>query len=414
MAVAPKGSKLAGSPGMIGYRERQRESQWKPAGGDTRLNRMNGPLGAALLAGAMLVVAACGDSTATPTPSPAGSPATAGSATPATGGTVGIALPATSSPRWTADGDNLVNALSALGYATDLQFAGDDEATQVAQVERMIAEGAKVLVIAPVDGGTLTDALQKASDAGIRVLAYARQIRDSPNVDYFTTFDDFKAGVLQARSIVDALDLRNAAGPFNIELFAGSPGDDTAALQFDGAMSILQPFIDRGKLIVQSGEVDFPAQVGTLGWDGTAAGARLGSILATHYADKRLDAVLAPSDGISRGIIASLKQAGYYTADQPAPIVTGRDAELVSVKSMLAGEQTSTVFEDGRLLATQTAAMVDQLVQGKTVDVNDTTTWQNGVKIVPSFLVDVVGVTSDNARQVLVDSGYYTADQLAG
>ncbi len=374
---------------------------------------MNRLLGAALLAG-MLVVAACGDGTATPTPSPGGSSAPAESARPVTGGLVGIALPSTSSSRWAADGDNLVNALSALGYATDLQFGEDDIATQVSQVEHMIAEGAKVLVIAPVDGTTLTDAVQKASDAGIRVVAYARLIRGSPNVDYFTTFDDFKAGVLQARSIVDSLDLENAAGPFSIELFAGSPGDDTAVLQFDGAMSILQPFIDRGKLIVQSGEVDFPAQVGTLGWDGTAAGARLGSILAAHYADKRLDAVLAPSDGISRGIIASLKQAGYYTADQPAPVVSGRDAELASVKSILAGEQTSTVFEDGRLLAAQAAKMVDQLVKGKTVDVNDTTTWQNGVKIVPSFLLDVVGVTRDNARQVLVDSGYYTANQLAG
>ena len=373
---------------------------------------MNRLLGAALLAG-VLIVAACGDDTATPTPSPGRSSAPAASATPAIGGLVGIALPATSSP-WTADGDNLVNALSALGYTTDLQFAKDDIATQVSQVEHMITDGAQVLVIAAVDGTTLTDTLQKASDAGIRVVAYVRLIRDSPNLDYFTTFDDFKAGVLQARSIVDALGLSTAAGPFNIELFAGPPGDDTAALQFDGAMSILQPFIDRGKLVVQSGEVDFPAQVGTLGWDGTAAGGRLGSILATHYADKRLDAVLAPSDGISRGVITSLKQAGYYTADQPAPAVSGRDAELASVKSILAGEQTSTVFEDARLLAAQAAKMVDQAVKGETVDVNDTTTYQNGVKTVPSYLVDVVGVTRDNARQVLVDSGYYTADQLAG
>ena len=382
-------------------------------GEDKRVHPMSRLLGAALLAG-ILVVAACGEGTATPTPSPGASTAPAGSASPATGPLIGISLPAGTSSRWTADGDSLVHALSALGYATDLQFAADDSATQVSQVEHMITEGAKALVIVPVDGTTLTDTLQQASDAGIRVVAYARLIRSSPNVDYFATFDDFKAGVLQARSIVDALDLRNAAGPFNIELFAGAPDDDTAALQLDGAMSILQPFIDRGALVVQSGETEFPAQVATLGWDPATAGTRLGGILATNYAGKRLDAVLSPSDAISRALIASLKQAGYYTADQPGPVVTGRDAELASAQSILAGEQTSTVFEDGRALAAEVATMVDQAVKGQTVDVNDTSTWHNGTKIVPSFLVDVAGVTRDNVRQVLVDSGYFTPGQLGG
>ncbi len=381
--------------------------------GTANRHRMKRLLGGALLAG-ILVVAACGDGTATPTPSPGAPTAAAGSASPATGPLVGIALPASASSRWSAAGDSLVSELSALGHAADLQFAADDPATQVSQVEQMIKEGAKALVIAPVDGTTLTDTLQHASDAGIRVVAYARLIRSSPNVDYFVTFDDFKVGVLQARSIVDTLDLRNAAGPFNIELFAGAPDDATAALQHDGAMSILQPFIDRGALVVQSGETEFPAQVATLGWDPATAGTRLAGILAKHYAGTRLDAVLAPSDAISRALIASLKQAGYYTTDQPGPVVTGRDAELASTQSILAGEQTSTVFEDGRVLAAEAATMVDQAIKGTTVDVNDTSTWNNGTKIVPSFLVDVVGVTMDNARQVLVDSGHFTPAQLGG
>ena len=326
----------------------------------------------ALAAGA-LVVAACGGSGATTAPASAEAPASAGasaeapseSAAAGAGGLVGIAMPTKSSARWIADGDNLVKSLTELGYETDLQYAEDDIPTQVSQVENMITKGAKVLVIAAIDGTTLTDTLQKAADAGIKVLAYDRLIRDTPNVDYYTTFDNFKVGVLQAGSIVDALDLENAAGPFNIELFAGSPDDNNAGFFFNGAMSILQPYIDSGKLVVKSGETKFPEQVGTLRWDGATAQARLDNILATHYTDSRLDAVLSPYDGISRGIIAALKQVGYYTADKPAPAVSGQDAELPSVKSILADEQTSTVFKDTRLLAAQAAKMVNEMLAGQ-------------------------------------------------
>ena len=375
----------------------------------------------AIAAGAL--VAACGGTAATPAPSTAPAESAAATTAPATeapaesvapaeGGLVGIAMPTKSSARWIADGDNLVKSLTELGFETDLQFAEDDIPTQVSQVENMITKGAKVLVIAAIDGTTLTDTLQKAADAGIKVLAYDRLIRNSPNVDYYTTFDNFKVGVLQAGSIVDALDLNNAAGPFNIELFAGSPDDNNAGFFFNGAMSVLQPFIDSGKLVVQSGETKFPEQVGTLRWDGAAAQARMDNILATYYADKRVDAVLSPYDGISRGIIASLKQVGYYTADKPAPAVSGQDAELPSVKSIMAGEQTSTVFKDTRNLAAQAAKMVSQMLKGETVEVNNTETYDNGIKVVPSFLLDMVSVTKDNVQKELVDSGYYKAEDL--
>ena len=375
----------------------------------------------AIAAGAL--VAACGGTAATPAPSTAPAESAAATTAPATeapaesvapaeGGLVGIAMPTKSSARWIADGDNLVKSLTELGFETDLQFAEDDIPTQVSQVENMITKGAKVLVIAAIDGTTLTDTLQKAADAGIKVLAYDRLIRNSPNVDYYTTFDNFKVGVLQAGSIVDALDLNNDAGPFNIELFAGSPDDNNAGFFFNGAMSVLQPFIDSGKLVVQSGETKFPEQVGTLRWDGAAAQARMDNILATYYADKRVDAVLSPYDGISRGIIASLKQVGYYTADKPAPAVSGQDAELPSVKSILAGEQTSTVLKDTRNLAAQAAKMVSQMLKGETVEVNNTETYDNGIKVVPSFLLDMVSVTKDNVQKELVDSGYYKAEDL--
>jgi len=385
-------------------------------------------LSVALAAGA-LVVAACGGGGATtaPTASTAATTAPAESTpaestpaestpaestAPVAGGLVGIAMPTKSSARWIADGENLVKSLKELGYETDLQYAEDDIPTQVSQVENMITKGAKVLVIAAIDGTTLTDTLQKAADAGIKVFSYDRLIRNSKNVDYYAAFDNFDVGVAQAGSIVDSLDLNNAAGPFNLELFAGSPDDNNATFFFNGAMSILQPFIDSGKLVVQSKEVKFPEQVGTLRWDGATAQARMDNILATYYSDKRADAVLSPYDGISRGIIASLKQVGYYSPDKPAPVVTGQDAELPSVKSILAGEQTSTVFKDTRTLAKQVAKMVDQFLKGETVEVNDTTTYENGVKVVPSYLLPVTSVTKDNVTKELVDTGYYTAEEV--
>jgi putative multiple sugar transport system substrate-binding protein len=371
-----------------------------------------------LILAAGLVLAACSTPGATNAPAasvePGTSAAPAASTATGAGGLVGIAMPTKSSARWIADGDNLVKSLTELGYTTDLQYAEDDIPTQVSQVENMITKGAKVLVIAAIDGTTLTDTLQKAADAGIKVFAYDRLIRNSPNVDFYAAFDNYDVGVAQAGSIVESLDLNNAAGPFNLELFAGSPDDNNAGFFFNGAIDTLQPFIDSGKLVVVSGETKFPEQVGTLRWDGAAAQARMDNILATHYTDKRVDAVLSPYDGISRGIIASLKQVGYYTADKPAPVVTGQDAELPSVKSIMAGEQTSTVFKDTRTLAAQVAKMVDQFLKGETVEINNTDTYDNGVKVVPSYLLPVVSVTKDTVVKELVDTGYYTQAEIDG
>jgi putative multiple sugar transport system substrate-binding protein len=359
----------------------------------------------------LFVAAACSSPAATTAPTTGGATA-APSVAAGGGGLVGIAMPTKSSARWVSDGANLVKALTALGYTTDQEFAEDDIPTQISQIENMITKGAKVLIIAAIDGTTLAPTLQKAADAHIKVLAYDRLINKSPNVDYYTTFDNFKVGVLQANSILDCLGLPAAAGPFNIELFAGSPDDNNAGFFFNGAMSVLQPLITSGKLVVQSGQNKFPDQVGTLRWDGATAQARLDNILASKYTAARLDAVLSPYDGISRGIIASLTAVGYYTAAKPAPCVSGQDAELPSVKSILAGIQTSTVFKDTRNLAAQAAKMTDEMLKGTTVDVNDTTTYNNQVKVVPSFLLDMISVTKANVTSALVDSGYYTADQL--
>jgi putative multiple sugar transport system substrate-binding protein len=326
-------------------------------------------------------------------------------------GPIGISMPTKSSARWIADGDNMVKEFEAKGYTTDLQYAEDDIPNQLAQIENMITKGAKVLVVAAIDGTTLKDVLQKAADGGIKVIAYDRLIRDSGNVDYYTTFDNFQVGVQQATSIVTALGVDQGKGPFNIELFGGSPDDNNAFFFYDGAMSVLQPHIDSGKLVVQSGQMGMD-QVGTLRWDGAVAQARMDNLLSAFYTDKKVDAVLSPYDGLSIGILSSLKAVGYGTAEQPFPVVSGQDAELPSVKSILAGEQYSTIFKDTRELAKVTAKLVDDVLSGKEPEINDTKTYDNGVKVVPSYLLKPVLVDKSNWEQILVGSGYYTKEQI--
>lgn len=326
-------------------------------------------------------------------------------------GTVGISMPTKTSTRWISDGETMEKLFKEAGYTPDLQFADDDIPNQLAQIENMVTKGAKVLVIGAIDGTTLSDILQKAADAGVKVIAYDRLIRDSGNVDYYATFDNFQVGVLQATSLVQGLKLDEAKEPKNIELFGGSPDDNNAFFFYDGAMSVLQPLIDSGKIVVKSGQMGMD-QVGTLRWDGAVAQSRMENLLSSTYTDARVDGVLSPYDGLSIGIISALKGVGYGSGDMPMPVVTGQDAELPSVKSILADEQYSTVFKDTRELAKVTVNMVNAIMDGKEPEVNDTKTYENGVKVVPSYLLKPVAVDKSNAKEVLVGSGYYTEDQI--
>ncbi len=326
-------------------------------------------------------------------------------------GTVGIAMPTKSSARWIDDGNNIVKILKERGYGTDLQYAEDDIPNQLSQVENMVTKGAKVLVIAAIDGTTLSDVLKQAKAKGITIIAYDRLIRDTPNVDYYATFDNFQVGVLQAQSIEQGLGLKEGKGPFNIELFGGSPDDNNAYFFYNGSMSVLQPYIDSGKLVIGSGQKGMD-KVSTLRWDGATAQARMDNLLSAFYGRKRVDAVLSPYDGLSIGILSSLKGVGYGSGNMPMPVVSGQDAEVPSIKSMQRGEQYSTIFKDTRDLARVTADMVDASLSGKEVTVNDSKTYNNGVKVVPSYLLKPVVVDKSNWEKVLIDGGYYKRSQF--
>jgi putative multiple sugar transport system substrate-binding protein len=325
--------------------------------------------------------------------------------------TVGIAMPTQSSSRWISDGNSMVEQFEAAGYDTILQYAEDDIPNQLAQIENMITNGVDVLVIAAIDGTTLSNALENAHFAGIKAIAYGRLIRDSGYVDYYATFDNFKVGVQQASSLVDGLKERCGDGPYNVELFGGSPDDNNAYFFYDGAMSVLQPLIDAGTVNIVSGQMGMDT-VGTLRWDGAVAQARMDNLLSAHYTDATVHGVLAPYDGLSIGIISSLKGVGYGSGDLAMPIVTGQDAELRSIKSMLGGEQYSTVFKDTRELARVTVGMVEALLKGGEPEINNTSTYDNGVKVVPSYLLEPVSVDLSNWEEVILGSGYYTKDQV--
>ncbi|MFN3506889.1 MAG: multiple monosaccharide ABC transporter substrate-binding protein [Allorhizobium sp.] len=327
-------------------------------------------------------------------------------------GMVGISMPTKTSTRWISDGETMEKLFKDAGYTPDLQFADDDIPNQLAQIENMVTKGAKVLVIGAIDGTTLSDILQKAADAGVKVIAYDRLIRDSGNVDYYATFDNFQVGVLQATSLVDGLKAKFPdTKPWNVELFGGSPDDNNAFFFYDGAMSVLQPLIDSGDIVIKSGQQGMD-QVGTLRWDGTVAQARMENLLSSTYTEDKLHGALSPYDGLSIGILSALKGVGYGSGDMVMPVVTGQDAELPSIKSMLADEQYSTVFKDTRELAKVAVSMVEAIMEGKEPEINDNETYNNGVKVVPSYLLKPVALDKSNAKDVLVGAGYYTAEQI--
>jgi putative multiple sugar transport system substrate-binding protein len=335
--------------------------------------------------------------------------------------TIGVAMPTETSERWIADGDAVKSQLEEAGYTVDLQYAADDIPTQAQQIDQMITKGADLLIVASIDGTALANQLQAAADAGIPVIAYDRLIRDTENVDFYVTFDNYNVGVQQATSLLVGLGILDAegaetgtTGPFNIELFAGSLDDNNAHFFFQGAMDTLQPYIDNGTLVVKSGQTEIE-QVATLRWLQETAQKRMEDLLTSTYAGgDKVDGVLSPYDGISRGIITALQNAGYGdNIEAGLPIVTGQDAEIASVKLINDGVQFSTIFKDTRKLAEQAVVSAQAFLDGEEPEANNTEDYDNGVKVVPSYLLESDIVYADNIQSLLIDSGYWTEEEVA-
>ena len=321
---------------------------------------------------------------------------------------VGVSMPTKDLQRWNQDGDNMQKELEAAGYEVELQYASNDPSTQLNQIKTMIGNGADVLVIAAIEGDSLGEALDMAAEYEIPVIAYDRLLMNSDAVSYYATFDNYMVGTVQGTYIKDTLDLDNAEGPFNMEATAGDPGDNNAGYFFQGAIDVLQPYIDEGKLVIPSGQIAFE-DVATPQWKTETAQSRAENILSSYYADgTNVDVWLCSNDSTALGVETAL--AANYSGEYP--IITGQDCDIENTKNMIAGKQSMSVFKDTRTLASQVVKMVGQILNGEEVDVNDTETYDNGVVVVPSYLCEPVFADANNYKELLIDSGYYTEDQL--
>jgi putative multiple sugar transport system substrate-binding protein len=308
--------------------------------------------------------------------------------------TIGVALPQKTSENWVLAESLFNDGLKEAGFDPIVQFANGGVTEQQNQIQAMVEQGAKVIVVGAIDGSQLGTQLEAAKEAGAYVIAYDRLVKNTDAVDMYVAFDNYQVGVLQGQSLLQGLAERKGDGPYNIELIAGSPDDANSTPFFEGAMSVLQPKIDDGTLVVLSGQTSFE-QVATQGWKAENAQKRMDTILAGTYTSADLDGILSPNDTLARAALTSVAQAGKDT-----PVITGQDSEVESVKSIMAGEQYSTIYKDTRELVAQTIKEITLLQQGQEPEINDTDSYDNGVKVVPSFLLTPVIVTKENAAEV--------------
>ncbi len=364
--------------------------------------------------GSKTETAATTDAAATEEAAPAEEAATEEAAPATAGMKVGVAMPTQSSERWINDGANMKSQLEALGYEVDLQYAEDDVQAQVSQIENMIASGANCLVIAAIDSSTLINVEAQAKEANIPIIAYDRLLMDTDAVSYYATFDNKGVGTAIGTYIKDVkdLDAAKAAGEsYTIEFFMGSPDDNNAVFFYQGIMDVLQPYLDDGTLVAKSGRTSFEDTC-ILRWSQDTAQANLENYLTANYADEKLDIVCSAFDGFSYGCKAALEGAGY-TVGEEWPLITGQDAELMATKNIISGHQTMSIYKDTRVLAEKCVKMVQAVLEGSEPEINDTEQYNNNVIVVPSYLCTPVAVDKSNYKEIIVDGGYYTEEQLA-
>lgn len=326
---------------------------------------------------------------------------------------IGVLFPSVTVTRWGMDYAVMEDLCEDLGYEIEVQYADESVATQISQMENMISRGFNVLIITPIDGQAMAETCKQAIDNGVAVISYDRMIRDTDAVTYYATFDNTKVGASCGEYIVEALDLENAEGPFNVEIFTGDIADNNSKMTMEGGMAVLQPYIDSGKLIVKSGQTKLEQCV-TSQWSSGPAQTRMENLLSAHYTKERIDAILSTYGGMSMGIISALKAAGYGTESKPMPIITAQDAELTFAKSIIAGDLTMSILKDSRVLADIAIGMATAYVNGEEYPINDTTSYNNGAVNLKTFLADLTVFDKNNLDKVLIDSGFFTKEEVYG
>lgn len=331
-----------------------------------------------------------------------------------TGQKIGLCMPTQSAERWINDANNMKKRLEEKGYKVDVQFAEDDPQTQVSQVENFVAQSVDCLVIAAVDSGVLVNAEEQAKDAGIPVIAYDRLLMNTDAVSYYATFDNVGVGRTIANYIKEKKELEKAkeeGKSYTIEFFMGSPDDNNAVLLYEGIMEVLQPYLDDGTLVCESGRTSFE-ETSILRWSQETAQANCENILTANYADGKLDIACSAYDGFSYGIKAALLGAGYEVGSEDWPLITGQDSDVMAVKNIIEGSQTMSIYKDTRLLAEKCSAMIDAVLKGTEPEINNEDEYNNGNKVVPTYMCEPQAVDKDNYKTLLIDGGYYTEEQL--
>ncbi len=324
---------------------------------------------------------------------------------------IGIAMPTQSLQRWNQDGTNMKKQFEDAGYIVDLEYANDDVETQIQQIENMIIRKCDIIIIGSIDGTKLTDVIKEAADAGVKIISYDRLIMGSENIDYYVTFDNYMVGALQGQYIIDKLGLESNKGPFNLEIITGSPDDNNALFFYNGAMEKLKPYIDSGVLKVKSGQTEF-IDASTQKWDTTVAAERMERIINLYNSDEKIDAVLSSNDSCAMGAIKAFEKAGYGTQDKPFPILTGQDCDKLNVMAILEDKQSMSVFKDTRDLAIKTVEMTENILKGNDVEINDNESYNNGKKVIQSYLCNPIYVDKNNYKDVLISSGYYAEEDI--
>ena len=332
------------------------------------------------------------------------------------GKTVGIAMPTKSLERWNRDGEYLKAQFEEAGYKVELKYSDNDTNQQNNDIQGMIADKVDLLLIAAIDGNTLSQTLADAKDAGISVIAYDRLIMNTDAVSYYVSFDNYTVGKLQGEYVIDALDLKNSDGPFNIEFTAGDPADNNAGYFFNGAYDALKEYIDAGKLKIPSGKTKFE-QVATDSWSTDKALENMQNTLASYYTSAQLDVALCSNDSTALGVAQAI--SSDYSGKN-TPIVTGQDGDIANLKNIVDGKQSMTVYKNVNDEAAATLEVSKAILSGQTPDAGlvsslsaeatyDTESYNNGVKVVPSYLLVPYVITKDKL-DVLVDTGLYKWD----
>jgi len=361
-----------------------------------------------------IILFTAGCSLPSDTEDPTSSVATSTSTPQAIPQKVGILMP-NSNRLWNRGGLRLQQQVEASGGIADLQYANDSWTVQASQMKKMITNDYDVLVVAFVDRAALNEVLVQAKEKDIPVIAYARHPWSAENISYFVFFDSENIGNPLGEYIEETLDLKNASGPFNIEMFGGDLSSSSRFPHFhhNGLMEFLQPYFDNGQLAVPSKQIN--AETATEGFATEKAYERMKELIASqNYGPEpkktRLDAVICIDDSIARGVTQALLEAGY-TADT-FPIITGTNTEIESVRNIIAGTQSMSFFDDPTILADRVFQMITSILNGEEPEITYTEALFG--EPIPTYICDSVVVTRENYRELLIDSGYYTEEELNG